>query len=77
VRDARVVLTVLLELRDQSFRSATEIIDVLSLPVLAMVPAMATRYDRRLFVRRLTVVAGLLAGIAILGSGLFALRSWW
>ena len=72
-----VVLTVLLELRDQSFRSAPEVIDVLSLPVLAMVPAIATRYDRRLFVRRLTVGVGLLAGIAILGGGLFALRSWW
>jgi uncharacterized protein involved in exopolysaccharide biosynthesis len=72
-----VVLTVLLELRDQSFRSAPEVIDVLSLPVLAMVPAIPTRYERRLFVRRLTVAVGLVAGIAMLGGGLFALRSWW
>jgi uncharacterized protein involved in exopolysaccharide biosynthesis len=70
-------LTVLLELRDQSFRSAPEIIDVLSLPVLAMVPAIPTRYERRLFVRRLSVGVGLLAVMAIIGGGLFALRSWW
>lgn len=70
-------LTVLLELRDQSFRSAPEVIDVLSLPVLAMVPAIPTRYERRRFVRRLSVGVGLLAVMAILGGGLLALGNWW
>jgi uncharacterized protein involved in exopolysaccharide biosynthesis len=70
-------LTVLLELRDQSFRSAPEVIDVLALPVLAMVPAIPTRYARRIFMRRLAVGAGLLVFVAIVSGGLFALRSWW
>ena len=40
-------LTVLLELRDQSFRSAAEIVPVLSLPVLASVPSIVTASERR------------------------------
>jgi protein tyrosine kinase modulator len=40
-------LTVLLELRDQSFRSAAEIVPVLSLPVLASVPSIVTATERR------------------------------
>jgi len=40
-------LTVLLELRDQSFRSAAEIVPVLMLPVLASVPSIVSAAERR------------------------------
>jgi uncharacterized protein involved in exopolysaccharide biosynthesis len=70
-------LTVLVELRDQSFRSAPEVVHVLSLPVLAMVPAISTRYERRAFIRRLGLGVALVTIVALVGGGVFALRGWW
>jgi polysaccharide chain length determinant protein (PEP-CTERM system associated) len=60
-------LTVLLEVRDQSFRNSIEVVPVLSLPVLASVPAIMTRTER-LRARRL-VLAMMTIFFTILGSG--------
>jgi polysaccharide chain length determinant protein (PEP-CTERM system associated) len=60
-------LTVLLEVRDQSFRNSIEVVPVLSLPVLASVPAIMTRTER-LRARRL-VLAMMTLFFTILGSG--------
>jgi uncharacterized protein involved in exopolysaccharide biosynthesis len=62
-----VALTVLLEIRDQSFRNAVEIVPVLSLPVLASVPAIMTRTER-LRSRRL-VLAMMTLVLTLVGSG--------
>jgi protein tyrosine kinase modulator len=70
-------LTILLELRDQSFRAAPEVVQVLSLPVLAMVPGMSTRYEQRQINKRLALSFGIiLMGVAVTG-GYFAFRNWW
>jgi hypothetical protein len=70
-------LTILLELRDQSFRAAPEVVQVLSLPVLAMVPGMVTRYEQRQTNKRLALSFGIiLMGVALTG-GYFAFRNWW
>jgi capsular polysaccharide biosynthesis protein len=60
-------LTVLLEIRDQSFRNALEVVPVLSLPVLASVPAIMTRTER-LRAKRL-VLAALTVFLTLVGSG--------
>ncbi|HEY7171218.1 MAG TPA: GNVR domain-containing protein [Vicinamibacterales bacterium] len=70
-------LTILLELRDQSFRAAPEVVQVLSLPVLALVPGMITRYEQRQMNKRLALSFGIiLMGVALTG-GYFAFRNWW
>jgi len=54
----------LLELRDRSFRSEQEVAATLSVPVLALIPAMQSNGERRLArVRSLTIDA---AGVAVL-----------
>ena len=60
-------LTVLLEVRDQSFRNGLEVVPVLSLPVLASVPAIMTRTERTR-ARRL-VLATMTIFFTIIGSG--------
>ena len=65
-------LTVLLEIRDQSFRNAVEIVPVLSLPVLASVPAIMTRTER-LRSRRL-VLAVMTLFLTLVGSGAVAYK---
>ena len=59
-------LILLLEIRDSSFRVETDIHRVLKLPVLAVVPVMPSRYERRALWRRTTLlnVTGVLAFIA-------------
>lgn len=47
-----VGLTAFMEYRDKSFRTDDEIVSVLSLPVLAIVPAMATQAEKRKTRRR-------------------------
>jgi hypothetical protein len=68
-------LTVLLELRDQSFRSAAEIVPVLMLPVLASVPSIVSAAERRRSKRlafaviTLLVTSGSAAGILAVKLG--------
>jgi protein tyrosine kinase modulator len=69
-------LTVLLELRDQSFRSAAEIVPVLSLPVLASVPSIVTAIERRR--ARRTAVAVITLLVTSLGTaGILAYKYGW
>jgi hypothetical protein len=62
-----IALTVLLEIRDQSFRNGVEVVPVLSLPVLASVPGILTQGER-MRARRL-VLAVMTLFLAIIGSG--------
>jgi polysaccharide chain length determinant protein (PEP-CTERM system associated) len=56
-------IAALLELRDRSFRTEVDIVDVLSLPVLAIVPYVLTNQDRAREVRRqrMATISGVLA----------------
>jgi capsular polysaccharide biosynthesis protein len=69
-------LTVLLELRDQSFRSAAEIVPVLSLPVLASVPSIVTASERRK-ARRLAVAVITLLVTSVGTAGVLAYKYGW
>jgi len=62
-----LVVVAWLEFRDSSFKREDDVVRTLSLPVLALVPIMASERDRRR--RRLrTLAANGVAGIALLGS---------
>jgi len=69
-------LTVLLELRDQSFRSAAEIVPVLSLPVLASVPSIVTASERRR-ARRMAFAVITLLVTSIGTAGILAYKYGW
>jgi len=69
-------LTVLLELRDQSFRSAAEIVPVLSLPVLASVPSIVTAVERRR-ARRMAVAVITLLVTSAGTAGILAYKYGW
>jgi polysaccharide chain length determinant protein (PEP-CTERM system associated) len=70
-------LALLLELRDASFRSESDVIESLSLPVLALVPYLVPASERR---RRLTrtVLKGSLATVTLIGAGyvFWTMRLW-
>jgi polysaccharide chain length determinant protein (PEP-CTERM system associated) len=67
----------LLELRDASFRSEADVIESLSVPVLALVPYLATAAERRRRVMR-TWLTGSVATIAVIGAGyvFWTMRLW-
>jgi polysaccharide chain length determinant protein (PEP-CTERM system associated) len=70
-------LAALLELRDRSFRSEQDVLDVLALPVLAVVPYVATARER---VRQRQIILGV-AGAAVLiamvaGYAFLTMRLW-
>jgi hypothetical protein len=69
-----VALIVLMEYRDTSFRRENEVTRVLSLPVLAAVPLMTTRMERRAHRRRLAVSFG--SVLALVGCAAIAV-AWW
>lgn len=69
-------LTVLLELRDQSFRSAAEIVPVLSLPVLASVPSIITASERRK-ARRIAMAVITLIVTSLGTAGVLAYKYGW
>jgi polysaccharide chain length determinant protein (PEP-CTERM system associated) len=69
-------LTVLLELRDQSFRSAAEILPVLSLPVLASVPSIVTATERRR-ARRVALAVITLLMTSLGAAGILAYSLGW
>lgn len=69
-------LTVLLELRDQSFRSAAEIVPVLMLPVLASVPSIVSAAERRRSKRVALAVITLLVTSAG-AAGILAVKLGW
>jgi polysaccharide chain length determinant protein (PEP-CTERM system associated) len=68
-----LAFTVLLEVRDQTFRNALEIVPVLSLPVLASVPAVLTTTERRK-ARRLTLAIVTLLVSSVGTGGMIAYK---
>jgi polysaccharide chain length determinant protein (PEP-CTERM system associated) len=70
-----LAVIVLLELRDSTFKTEEDIHRVLQLPVLALVPMMASDLDRRLK-RRRRVLIGLAVVIMTIGSAAAAVVIW-
>jgi polysaccharide chain length determinant protein (PEP-CTERM system associated) len=70
-------IAALLELKDASFRSEADVVNVLGLPVLALVPYVETAAERTRRIRRMALVAG--SGVATLGAAgyvVWAMRLW-
>lgn len=65
------LLVALLEYRDRTFRTEADILSALSLPVVAVVPAMTTARERRRHTRRLWMLSA--AGLATVILGTVAL----
>lgn len=61
----------LLEIRDTTYRDQADVIEVLSLPVLASVPYVATDSERRQQLRR-AVAASIVAVVSLAGAGYVA-----
>jgi len=75
-------MVALIELRDSSFRTEQDILTVLSLPVLATVPAIVTAAERRLSRRRRFITAslsasGLLCAVAVAAWKFRDVLAWW
>jgi uncharacterized protein involved in exopolysaccharide biosynthesis len=66
-------LSILLEIRDQTFRTAVEIVPVLSLPVLASVPAILTLAERRRG-RRIVLAAISICATTLASAGVVAYK---
>jgi len=72
-----LALTVLLEIRDSSYRSETDIIEVLRLPVVALVPFVESAADRlRRQRRKMALVCA--AGVCMVAGGVvfWAMKLW-
>jgi hypothetical protein len=68
-----VVVVVVRARRGRGYRREEDLAGALSLPVLAVVPVMTTRIERRARVQR--VVVGTLIGVLVLGGSVAA--AWW
>jgi polysaccharide chain length determinant protein (PEP-CTERM system associated) len=67
----------LLELRDASYRTDAEVLEILSLPVLATVPYVVTDEERRRQTRRAVAFSGAgLAGLAGAGYVVWTMKLW-
>ena len=72
-----LVIAVLLEMRDKSFRTDTEVLDVVGLPVLATMPRVITTLERgRIRKRRLAWSLGSATGMAVAGYMFWSLQLW-
>jgi len=72
-----LLLAALLELRDRTFRSAADVVDVFKLPVVAMVPNLPSAADvRRARFRRLVASAAVAALVLAGGVGFWKLELW-
>jgi len=67
-------LVAVLELRNSTFRTEQDILTVLSLPVLATVPAIVTPTERRIAKRRRLIAAGI--GVSFLLCAVTAAAAW-
>jgi polysaccharide chain length determinant protein (PEP-CTERM system associated) len=70
-------LVAFLELRDTSFRTESDITQVLSFPVLALIPNVESRAEQQFRARR-RLIAATVAGIATIAAGytFWSLRLW-
>jgi polysaccharide chain length determinant protein (PEP-CTERM system associated) len=66
-----VLLAALLELRDTTFQTERDVVDVIALPVLASVPLVVTATDRRL-ARRQQWLTGAVVTVLVVAAGSFA-----
>jgi polysaccharide chain length determinant protein (PEP-CTERM system associated) len=72
-----LLLVALLEIRDSSFRTETEVERVLQIPVVALVPQVATPEEaRRQRTRRITALAGSAAAICVSAYLMWAMSLW-
>jgi capsular polysaccharide biosynthesis protein len=72
-----LLLAFLLELRDRSFWRPEDIVEVLKLPVIALVPRVLSDADRRrLRARRYAIVSGAVLAVVAGGVGVWALQLW-
>jgi len=72
-----LMLAALLELRDRTFRQADDIVEVLKLPVVALVPQVVGVVDRqRARTRKLLAVATAMVLTVAAGYGFWALKLW-
>jgi predicted permease len=72
-----LALAVLLELRDQSFRSESDLLSTLALPVLASIPMVATASERKSRYRQWVI--GLAFGVLAVAAGgyvFWTMRLW-
>jgi polysaccharide chain length determinant protein (PEP-CTERM system associated) len=70
-------LAALLELRDTSFRTQADVLDVLALPVLALIPLIETAADRkRAWRRRLIVSSAVVLAGAAAGYVVWSMKLW-
>ena len=70
-------IAVILELKDRSFRSEADILDVLALPVLALIPQVDTAAERARRFRVRTMLSA--TGVAVMGVAAYvfwAMRLW-
>ena len=68
-----LLLVGFLEYRDSSLKREEDVVRILSLPVLALVPVMASDRERRRQ-RRRSLAANVAAGVALLGSAAVLVR---
>jgi hypothetical protein len=69
-----LLLGAFMELRDSSFKSESDVTSVLSLPVLALVPVVASERDRR--ARRLRRLALNVAGTLLVVASVALVIVW-
>ena len=72
-----LAIAALLELRDRTFHKAVDVIDVLKLPVIALVPQVVTNEERRR-ARARTLLASTAAAVVALGGayGFWTMQLW-
>ena len=72
-----LLLTVLLELRDSSLKTAADVAEILRLPVIASVPTVLLDEEKRQIVRRRQLLSGAAAvGVVVAGAAVWALKLW-
>jgi polysaccharide chain length determinant protein (PEP-CTERM system associated) len=72
-----LALAGLLEFRDTTFRSGDDVLDVVQLPVIALVPYLITDPDRRRVRRRRQLTSAVAAMLVVAGGyGIWALELW-
>lgn len=72
-----LLIIALLEFRDSSFRTESEVLDLVSLPVLALVPYVETDEERSRRVRRIWLLSSGLVVVLVVGGYVFwTMRLW-
>jgi polysaccharide chain length determinant protein (PEP-CTERM system associated) len=72
-----LALCALLELRDTSFRTESDILEVLSLPVVALVPIVETRAEERVRLKRRRLASAAVGLVAVAGGYVFWVLQLW